>query len=266
MVRIEFYSPEDKLFYKINPVAKLFWLISCLLCALLIMDLRMLLLLFLSILFILFIGVPLQKVKISLIITIPIVMFAVFYPFVVRAGNPLYYVDWPWYHWLVITDEGLILGITAMLRTYMIALVAFIFWITTSPEDMTRGFERLGLPAKFAVMFSMALNFVPSMLDKLFSILEAQKARGSEIGQGRFMGKIKSFARVSTPLMYYTLERAQIVSLLLAARGFGLYKKRTYLHEFYVRKSDYVLLIIYIGILVISLILGYGFHILRTTF
>jgi len=230
------------------------------------MDLRILLLLFLSVLIIVAIGLPLHKAKISLIITIPIVMFAVFYPLVVRVGNPIFYVDWPWYHWIVITDEGLFLGITAMLRTYMIALVAFVFWITTSPEDMTRGFEALGLPAKFAIMFSMSLNFVPSMLDKLFSIIEAQKARGSEIGQGRLMGKIKSFARVSTPLMYCTLERAQTVSLLLAARGLGLYEKRTHLHELQMKRSDYILLTIFIGILVTSLILGFGFHILRTTF
>jgi energy-coupling factor transport system permease protein len=230
------------------------------------MDFRVLVPMFLSMIFLLLVGVPLQKAKISLLITLPILLFAVFYPLVVRIGTPLYIIDWPWYHAIIITDEGLRLGLSAMLRTYMIALGAFVFWITTSPEEMARGLENLRINPKLAMIVSMTMNFIPSMLDKLFSIIEAQKARGSEIGSGRFMGKIRSFARVSSPLIYTTMERAQTVSLLLSVRGFGLYPKRTCIHEYTFAKKDYVILGVYLAFLLVSLVLGYGFRMLATTF
>jgi len=265
MARIEFYSKEDKFLYNINPLAKLIWLVSCLIIALLLMDFRILLPLFFSVLLMLFLGMSLRKVKIVLLITLPIVLFAIFYPLVVREGTPLYVIDWPWPQFIVITDRGLQLGIAAVLRTYMMAQVIFITWITTRPEDLGRALERIGLSPKFSIMITMAANFIPSMLDKLFSIREAQKARGSEI-RGGFIEKLKSFARLSNPMMYVMMDRANTVSLLLAARGFGLYPKRTSIVKYPFTTFDYIFAGAYTAFMIISLVLGYGFRILWTTF
>jgi energy-coupling factor transporter transmembrane protein EcfT len=77
---------------------------------------------------------------------------------------------------------------------------------------------------------------------------------------------MKSFARISSPLIYCTLERAQTVSLLLAARGFGIYQKRTSLYVFPFKWYDYVLMVFYIALLGITLVLGFGFRVLEMTF
>ena len=103
---------------------------------------------------------------------------------------------------------GILEGIFISLRLITIVMVATIMTLSTSPIDLTDAFEKLLTPLKWfklpvhqlSMIMSIALRFIPTLMDELDKIILAQKSRGSELSSGGLMTRIKAFIPLMIPL------------------------------------------------------------------
>jgi energy-coupling factor transporter transmembrane protein EcfT len=129
----------------------------------------------------------------------------------------------------------------------LLILSASILTMTTSPTELVSGIERLLRPLKalrvpshdIAIMISIALRFVPTFLEEIDRIKEAQMARGADFKSGPFIRRVKSAASLSVPLVLCALRRADELATAMEARGYSR-GPRTYMRELSMARSDYV--------------------------
>ena len=116
-----------------------------------------------------------------------------------------------------IDSAGILEGIFISLRLITIVMVATIMTLSTSPIDLTDAFEKLLTPLKWfklpvhqlSMIMSIALRFIPTLMDELDKIILAQKSRGSELSSGGLMTRIKAFIPLMIPLFISAFQRAR---------------------------------------------------------
>ncbi|MHA6603660.1 energy-coupling factor transporter transmembrane component T family protein [Aerococcus urinae] len=142
--------------------------------------------------------------------------------FFTRTGE----VYWQW-GFLAITDEGLWNALFIFLRFVYIIFISTILTLTTKPLDITDGLESLMKPLKnilpvheIALMLSIALRFVPTLLEETDKIMDAQWARGVDFSEGSLMSRIKAIIPILVPLFVSAFDRAYDLSIAMEARGY----------------------------------------------
>lgn len=148
-----------------------------------------------------------------------------------------------------ITYEGLHLGMIQILKFLLLVAAASILTMTTTPSEITIGLEKLLRPVSFiglsshdiAMLVSLALRFMPTLLDELNNISEAQLARGANLNQHRISGKIKSISRLAVSLSVNIFRRCDELVDAMEARGYQP-GPRTYLRELALSRVDYGLI------------------------
>ena len=145
------------------------------------------------------------------------------------------------------TYEGLFKGAITTWQFILLILSASILTMTTSPAELVNGTERLLRPLKvlripshdIAIMISIALRFVPTFLEEIDRIKEAQTARGADFKTGPFIRRVKSSVFLLMPLVLCSLRRADELATAMEARG---YRRgyRTYMKELSMVRADYV--------------------------
>ncbi|MBQ8496528.1 MAG: energy-coupling factor transporter transmembrane protein EcfT [Clostridia bacterium] len=166
---------------------------------------------------------------------------------------------------IVITLEGIIRAITMALRIILLMVsTSVILMYTTSPIALTDGLEQLLSPlAKikipvhtFAMMMTMALRFIPTLLEETQKIINAQKARGADFDSGNIITKAKALIPVLIPLLISQFRRAEELATAMECRcyrGGGGRTRMTILH-FSVRDfiSAGLVLALFAGILLLN--------------
>ncbi|MCK8824378.1 energy-coupling factor transporter transmembrane component T family protein [Fuchsiella alkaliacetigena] len=168
--------------------------------------------------------------------------------FLTKGGEVL----WQW-RFLSIEEEGLNLGLFMAVRLIFLITFTSLLTLTTSPLELTDGLERLlepfrkvGVPAhELAMMMTIALRFIPTLLSEAEKILKAQKARGADFESGNLIQKAKSLIPLLVPLFVSAFRRADDLALAMEARCYRGGKGRTRMNELHLAAKDYV-----IGILV----------------
>ena len=125
-----------------------------------------------------------------------------------------------------ITYEGLIKGLLISLRLVLLIGVSSLLMLTTSPlmltdalESLFRPLKRFGFPAhELAMMMTIALRFIPTLMEETDKIIKAQKSRGSDIGEGNFLAKVKSMIPILVPLFISAFRRADDLAMAMEAR------------------------------------------------
>lgn len=125
-----------------------------------------------------------------------------------------------------ITYEGLIKGFLISLRLVLLIGVSSLLMLTTSPlmltdalESLFRPLKRFGFPAhELAMMMTIALRFIPTLMEETDKIIKAQKSRGSDIGEGNFLAKAKSMIPILVPLFISAFRRADDLAMAMEAR------------------------------------------------
>lgn len=125
-----------------------------------------------------------------------------------------------------ITYEGLIKGFLISLRLVLLIGVSSLLMLTTSPlmltdalESLFRPLKRFGFPAhELAMMMTIALRFIPTLMEETDKIIKAQKSRGSDIGEGNFLTKVKSMIPILVPLFISAFRRADDLAMAMEAR------------------------------------------------
>jgi energy-coupling factor transport system permease protein len=145
-------------------------------------------------------------------------------------------VQWP----LLITTQGMLTGLEITFRFLSIITSSMLFVATTDPTKFAYSLMKAGLPYRYGFMLIVTLRFIPIFDMEASVVQNAQRARGLEI-DSKGIGKIFKLTKYTfIPLLASALARVNSLTRSMEARGFGLYKKRTYLKQVKPKKVDWV--------------------------
>lgn len=161
-----------------------------------------------------------------------------------------------------ITDKGLYFAAFMVLRLVFLIVTTSILTLTTSPIALTDGIERLlspfkkiGLPShELAMMMTIALRFIPTLLDETDKIMKAQTARGADFESGNIIRRTKNLIPILVPLFISSFRRADELAMAMEARCYRGGEGRTRLKVLKIGKIDYVSFIVMMLILIISIL------------
>ncbi len=159
-------------------------------------------------------------------------------------------VLWQW--WIIkITTGGLINAAFVIIRISMLMMISSVLTYTTSPTDLTDGLEQLMKPLTIfhikvhdiAMMMTIALRFIPVLLEETDKIMNAQKSRGADMESGNLIHRIKSLIPVLIPLFVLSFRRAGDLATAMECRCYNGGIRRTRMKVLHFTYIDLVSLI-----------------------
>ena len=147
-----------------------------------------------------------------------------------------------------ITQQGLQQAIFMALRLVFLVVGTSILTLTTSPIELTDGIERLlnpfrkiGLPVhELAMMMTIALRFIPTLLDETDKIMKAQMSRGADFESNNIISRAKNLVPLLVPLFVSAFRRADELAMAMEARCYRGGYNRTKMKESIMTKIDYI--------------------------
>lgn len=147
-----------------------------------------------------------------------------------------------------IYKEGIRLALFMTVRLILLILGTSLLTLTTSPIELTDGIEKLlspfrrfGLPAhELAMMMSIALRFIPTLMDETDKIMKAQMARGADFESKNIIKKAKSLIPLLVPLFISSFRRADELSMAMEARCYRGGTGRTRMKQLKYTKLDFI--------------------------
>ena len=182
-----------------------------------------------------------------------LVLFTAVLNLFLATGDPV----WQW-GILSITNEGIELAWTMSLRLILLVMYANLLTLTTSPMALSDGlesiftpFKRFGFPAhELAMMMTIALRFIPTLLSETDRILKAQLARGADLDRGSIIKRAKAFVPVLIPLFVIVFQRADDLAIAMEARCYRGGEGRTRMKPFHWRIADTASLLFCVALIV----------------
>jgi len=164
----------------------------------------------------------------------------------------------PWLQW-TITEQGCCMGLFYTIRIALLIILANLLTLTTSPMELTDGLECLFSPLKkirfpaheIAMMISIALRFIPILLEEMDRIQKAQMSRGARF-HGSWIRRIRSIIPIIVPLFVSTFRRANDLALAMDARCYRGGENRSSYQVLIMKKQDW-LVIAGSGIIIVPL-------------
>lgn len=198
------------------------------------------------------VGVFIRGVRPLILLMLITTLFQLFF---VQTGDVL--IHW-WF--IKITVDGVVNSIVVFVRFMLIIMFSTILTLTTQPlavadgmESLLKPFKKMGLPvSELALMLSIALRFVPTLMDEAQSIMNAQRARGVRFNEGSLMTRIKSFVPLLIPLFVNAIKRAIELGDAMEARGYRGGDQRTKYRVLTWHRQDTVAII---GFIVFTVVL-----------
>jgi len=147
-----------------------------------------------------------------------------------------------------LTWEGLRQAVFICLRLVLLILLSSLLTFTTSPLALTDALEslmgplkRFGLPAhELAMMMTIALRFVPTLIEETDKIMKAQKSRGSDFSSGSLLQRIRNLIPILVPLFISAFRRADELAMAMEARCYRGGVGRTQMKALHVTMIDYI--------------------------
>ena len=172
------------------------------------------------------------------------------------------------YKKLVITDGGVYTAIFIAVRITVLLVISSLLTYTTSPTDLTDAIERLLSPLKlfkvdihtFAMMMTIALRFIPTLIDEVDRIMSAQKARGADFESGNIIKRIKALFPIFIPLIISSFKRAFELADAMSCRCYVGGKGRTRMRQMKFSFRDFVALICTVLICGIIIFMNFQFE------
>lgn len=151
-----------------------------------------------------------------------------------------------------ITDDGIKNAAFMLIRVVALIIGSSILTYTTSPIALTNAIERLMSPLKklkfpvheLAMMMTIALRFIPTLIEETDKIISAQKARGADFETGSLVERARAIIPILIPLFVSAFRRAEELALAMECRCYNGGEGRTKLRQSVVKPHDYVALII----------------------
>ena len=172
-----------------------------------------------------------------------LLMFTVVLNMLMVKGEVLVQV---WF--LKITREGICTAVFMAIRLILLVIGCSLMTLTTTPLQLTDGLERLLRPLKkikvpvhdISMMMSIALRFIPILMEETDKIMKAQSARGADFDSGGLVQKAKALIPVLVPLVISAFRRADELATAMEARCYRGDEGRTRMKELRYKKQDYV--------------------------
>ena len=155
-----------------------------------------------------------------------------------------------WLEWefIRITKEAVLTAIMFGIRLVLLVMFSSLLTLTTAPVALTDGLERLLSPLakirfpahELAMMMTIALRFIPTLLEEADKIMKAQSARGADFESGNLMARAKAMVPLLVPLFVSAFRRAGDLAMAMEARCYHGGKGRTRLHVLKMHKNDWL--------------------------
>ena len=174
-----------------------------------------------------------------------IIVFTLIIHLFMTSGEVIYQVGF-----LKITSEGLIKGLFISCRLFILILTTSLLTLTTSPISLTDGLEKLlsffrfiGMPAhEIAMMMTIALRFIPTLLEETEKIMKAQISRGADFESGNIINRTKSLIPILIPLFVNAFRRADDLAIAMEAKCYRGGKGRTHYRKLQIKSNDVFIL------------------------
>lgn len=174
--------------------------------------------------------------------------------FMVKGGELLFS-----YGFINIYEEGVRIAVFMALRLIFLIMGTSVLTLTTSPIELTDGIERLLKPIgkelahELAMMMTIALRFIPTLIDETDKIMMAQKARGADFDSGGIIKKAKSLVPLLVPLFISSFRRADELAMAMESRGYRGGAGRTRMKELLFSSKDIIAFAIFSVLLIGSI-------------
>ncbi|MFQ6071101.1 MAG: energy-coupling factor transporter transmembrane component T family protein [Methanosarcinales archaeon] len=269
------YEQKNTVMHKLDPRAKLIWVIGISVLTIVLGDPLLLLMVFLSTIpFWIILKPSKSKIKAILLVFASMVFgFMISQSFFYYWGrDPLFTLipaDVPVIGSLTggihVYSEGVIYGLIQSFRFLASVSAAMVLVATTHPSELIIGLVRfaniktnglkntnwIGFPYEIAFMVSSAVSFAPSMIEESIIIINAMRARGLKI-EGGIRNKIKALRYIFFPMVVNILRKGRQMAIAADARAFRATKNRTFVRELKFKRMDYV----YLGYTFVLVCLG----------
>ena len=178
-----------------------------------------------------------------------------------QSSYPNIHIYGSWWK-LIVSDLALHRTGLIMARIYIMILITMLLTATTKPMALTRAIEDLLLPLKLlfipvhiiAMIISIALRFVPTLLEESQRIMKAQASRGVDFKNGNIKSKSKSMITLIIPLFVSAFAKAEDLGNAMETRGYDPYEKRTKYRAYPIKFSDVFISMLMLGILAVVIL------------
>ena len=253
------YIPIDSFMHRLDPRAKLIGLFLMIAAVFVPKSWWV----FLVIAILLALALLLAKIGIKMIVQSfkPMIMMMIFL-FVINAltiktGDILFTLG-P----VEIYSDAIFNTLFVIVRLLLMISITTLLTATTNPLDLTLGIEWLLHPLEIvhfpahevAMMVSIALRFIPTIIEETMRIMNAQKSRGVDFENGKFSEKIAAILSLIVPLFSVAFERAYELADAMEARGYVPGAERTRYHVLKFRFTDYIFILICVLVLTFSIL------------
>lgn len=167
--------------------------------------------------------------------------------FFIQKGDVL------WSFWVIrITKGGVSQAVMVSLRLIFLVMTTSLLTFTTTPMELTDGIERLLLPLKrihfpvheIAMMMTIAMRFIPTLLDETQKIKKAQMARGADFESGNIFTRAKAMLPILIPLFVSSFRRADELAIAMESRCYHGDEGRTRMNQSHIGKQDVIAMVI----------------------
>ena len=236
------YYPADSVLHKLDPRTKILAILVYMVSLFIVNNFYGLLgMMAISILVVTVSKVPIKYFFRGLKMIIFIVLLTVALQMFMTPGE----VIWQW-SFLKITKEGIRQAVFMGTRLVLLISITSILTLTTTPIALTDGierllkpFQRIGVPAhELAMMMSIALRFIPTLVEETDKIMKAQAARGADLDTGNMIEKVRALVPLLVPLFLSAFQRADELAIAMEARCYHGGTNRTRLKALQYTRKD----------------------------
>jgi len=253
------YIPIDSLMHRLDPRAKLIGLFLMIAAVFVPKSWWV----YLAIALLLALALLIAKIGIRMIVQSfkPMLLMMVFLLFIniltVKTGDLLFTVGS-----IGVYHDAVFNTLFVIARLLLMISITTLLTATTKPLDLTLGIEWILKPLEIfhfptheiAMMVSIALRFIPTIIEETMRIMDAQKSRGVDFENGTISQKISSILSLIVPLFSVAFERAYELADAMEARGYVPGEKRSRYHVLKFQIRDYLFLFVCILVLCLSIL------------
>jgi energy-coupling factor transport system permease protein len=164
---------------------------------------------------------------------------------------------------IVIYPEGVEGAFKIMIRLVIIVTMSTILTLTTKPTDLNLGLEKIMKPFNYiglnaeelAMIISIALRYIPTLIDEANKIMLAQASRGVDFNEGKFKDKVMQIVSLLVPMFIISFKRSDDLANAMEARNFIPGKMRTRIHVLTWQSNDTITIIFSLLLLVAAIVL-----------
>lgn len=180
----------------------------------------------------------------------------------IRSGDLLF--EWRFLH---LYSGGVYTAVFMVIRILALIVASSLLTYTTSPTLITDAIERLLSPLKFmrggvhtiAMMMTIALRFIPTLIEEFDRITSAQKARGADLETGNLLERTRALIPIFIPLFITSFRRAYELAYAMECRCYHGYEGRTRMRQMKLGTADYIALVLMIAVLAGIIVLNQVF-------